>query len=386
MTYPTACSRSWTEVNIDFKRGILGHCCRAVYYDLPDDYTVDFFANSEHIQKRRQDTLAGIQHPDCQSCWDSLKDGVTPFREWVNEWDNFDNETPDTPRISGIEIELENTCDLSCLYCGADASSKIAQEEGITVHNKTREKDIIIFKEWLSDTVNNSDSDLNISFLGGEPTASKLFYELIDYIVSLDNKNITLQITTNCNSKDYLFNKFLDTITKSQCKWHIHISNESFKEDSELIRYGLDWDRFEQNLRAYAANEKVNHINFDVSMTSIALPTFPEYVEWIYSIMSEYDKKFSILGDVVRTPSELDVAILPESFKTYMDQAIEIVKERQLPNRVREDKILIFLEAVKNRIGSNYQEDYQNIVKKFLESKQKYKKTDKLMRLVNPLG
>ncbi len=389
MAYSTACSKSWTDVNVDFKRGTIGHCCKSVYYDFPDEYTSEFY-NSEHIQKRRQDTLNGIQHPDCQSCWNDINNGVTPFKDWMNEWDNFVDAKPTEPQINYIEVDLDNTCDLSCLYCSADASSKIAQEEGIKGIDNTREKDIKNFKLWLKDTVNNSKSHITISFLGGEPTASKLFYELIDYIMTLDTTDVTIQMTTNCNSKAHLFKKLLNAMDKCQCKWQINISNESFKDDSTLIRYGLDWDRFEQNLRTYASHKKVKYISFDATMTSIALPTFSKYIEWIFDTMSDYGppngKPFGIIGDAVYWPDELDVAILPESFKTYMDQVIKIVKENQLPNYTTKENTLVFLEAIKTRIGSNYQADYTSTIEQFLEIKQKYKKTDKLMKLVEALG
>lgn len=390
MTYSTACSKSWTDVNVDFKRGTIGHCCKSVYYNFPDEYTSDFFTNSKHIQKRRQDTLDGIQHRDCQTCWNDINNGVTPFKDWMNEWDNFDNAKSTEPQINYIEVDLDNTCDLSCLYCSADASSKIAQEEGIKGIDKTRQKDIENFKLWLKETINNSTTRIQLHFLGGEPTASKLFYELIDYVTTLDASNVLLNITTNCNSKPHLFNKLLAAMDKSQCQWQINISNESYKDDSALIRYGLDWDRFEQNLRAYASHKKVGRLNFDATITSLALPTFHKYVKWVFDIMADYGPPngmpFGIGGDAVYWPGELDVAILPESFKTQMDQAIQLVKECELPNYINKENTLVFFEGIKSRIGSNYQEDYKNTVAQFLVTKQKYKKTDKLMRLADSLG
>jgi|14BtaG_2_1085337.scaffolds.fasta_scaffold00011_3 organic radical activating enzyme len=386
MTYSTACSKSWTDVNVDFKRGTVGHCCKSVYYDLPNEYTSNFFTNSEHIQKRRQDTLNGIQHPDCQTCWKDIKNGVTPFKDWMNEWKNFDSVKIDEPQVNYIEVDLDNTCDLSCLYCSADASSKIAQEEGIKGIDKTRQKDIENFTYWLKNTVNNSKSHIDIAFLGGEPTASKLFYELIDYIVTLDTSNVTIQITTNCNSKAHLFKKLLNAMDKCQCDWQINISNESYKDDSALIRYGLDWDRFEQNLCSYASHKKVRYISFDATMTSLAIPTFTRYIQWVLDTMANYTKKFGIIGDAVFWPGELDVAILPESFKPHMDSAIQLVKENRLSNYENKKTTLTFLEGIKTRIGSNYKEDYTNTVAQFLVPKQKYKKTDKLMRLVDSLG
>lgn len=384
MKNTTICSKSWTDVNINFKKRSMGHCCASVYHDLPDNLTPDFFDNNPGIQERRRDTLAGIQHPDCKSCWRDVNNGITPFKAWVNTWDDFSQVKPDEPQVDYIEIEIDNTCDLSCLYCSAEHSSKIAQEEGKLIHNKLKESDFEIYKQWFQKTVNNSKKPMTIAFLGGEPTASKLFYEMVDFIESLNAKNLKINVTTNANSKDRLFTKFLNTIENSSAEWVIHISNESYKDSSHLIRYGLDWDRFESNVRLYASQKNVSVILFDVAMNNLSLPTFPEYVEWVCNTMQDYDKKFTILGSAVDRPRELDIAILPVSYKKYMQQAINILKERNPKNCIKHKSIFEFLGSLESRIGSNYQEDYQDILAAFLEQKQKYKKTDKLMRLINP--
>jgi hypothetical protein len=175
-------------------------------------------------------------------------------------------------------------------------------------------------------------------------------------------------------------------IDRSKSKWVIHISNESYKEDSQLIRYGLDWDRFESNLRSYAQNPNVSGILFDVAMNAVALPTFPDYVYWLHDVMSEYDKPFTILGGAVQDPEQLDIGILPKSYKKYMRQAIEIVEQRNLPNMENKNKMMIFLQGLESRIGTKYQENYQTIIREFLEKKQEYKKTDQLIKLTKPLG
>ena len=94
-----ACSKSWTDVTINFKNRKLGNCCKSQYYSLPDDYTSDFFDNSIHVQTRRQETLNGIQNKDCISCWKEINKGKSSFMDWMNEWDNFDNVKIDKPQI-----------------------------------------------------------------------------------------------------------------------------------------------------------------------------------------------------------------------------------------------------------------------------------------------
>ena len=380
----TACSKSWTDVNINFKNRKLGHCCASVYHDMPDDITPIFFSNSELIQQRRQDTLNNIQHSDCVMCWDDIESGNKPFKDWMNEWDDFGSAKPDVPQVNYIEMELDNICDLSCLYCHPDHSSKIAQEEGVKVVNKFTEKDLEVYKQWLTDTVNNSQTKIDIAFLGGEPTASKLFYDMINHIASLENMRGEIQVTTNGNTKDFLFKKFIDAMDRSKSEWAIHISNESYNQDSSLIRYGLDWERFESNLRTYAQHPKVEKILFDVAMNNVALPTFPKYVQWIHDVMSEYNKPFSISGTAVSTPKDLDVKILPTSFKKNIDQTVQIIKQYSLSQH-NQSGTLEFLETIRKRIGSGYKENYIDIIQEFLKEKQEYKKTDKLLGLTHNL-
>ena len=383
MTHPTACSKSWTDVNIDFKRGKIGHCCVSKYYDLPEEYTADFFDNNELIQQRRQATLDGIQHPDCATCWHNINNGNASFKNWWNRWNSFDDVEADVPHVNYIEVELDSTCDLSCLYCGAKTSSKIAQEEGVIVQDKTRDYDINLFKSWLKDKVNNAKSRISLNFSGGEPTASKLFYEILDFIATLDTTKIRIDVITNGNSKPHLFKKFIKAIDTIDCKWDITISNESFGPDSELIRYGLDWNRFEQNVIAYAQHPKIRHINLGVTVNNLALPTLHEYVSWVYNTLAESKTSFTFCGNFVSGPDEMDVSILPEQYKTYVDKAIQVCKELDKGSRSSDTKeFLDFLNDLKYRIGTEYKENYLEIIEQFLHEKQRVKKTNQLMNLL----
>jgi organic radical activating enzyme len=383
MKHKTACSKSWTDVNINFKTRTVGNCCVSFYHDMPENVTVDFFDNSEFVQERRRDTLNGLQHPDCNACWRDINNGIPTTKDWIGEQYDFDSAKPDVPQVNYIEMELDNTCDLSCLYCSSDHSSKIAQEENEVVPSKFTEEDLNVYIQWLTKTINNSSNPIDIAFLGGEPTASKAFYQMIERIASLENMRGKIQVTTNGNTKEFLFNKFIAAMDKSNSKWAIHLSNESFKQDSNLIRYGLDWQRFESNLRAYAQHPSVSYILFDVAINAVALPTFPKYVNWLYDVMSEYDKPFTILGGFVHWPEELDISILPESYKKYATQAIEIVEQRKLPNTVNQEKMLKFLTSIETRVGSDYQENYRTIIEDFLKMKQEFKKTDQLLQLLD---
>lgn len=380
----TACSRSWTDVNINFRQRKVANCCKSTYHTMPDDYTQDFFDNSEFVQQRRSDSLKGIMHSDCEACWRDVRKGQRAHIDWWNTWVDFSEEKPNVPKVEAVEFELDSTCDLSCLYCSYDTSSKIAQEEGREIVDNISQHDIEMSKKYLKQVVENCTQDVLISFSGGEPTSSKHFYKLMEFINTLDTSKIRLDVITNGNSKPFLFEKFVNEIDKFKGQITISISNESFQEDSELIRWGLDWERFEQNIRAYAAHDNVSKINLGINVSNISLRSFSEYLIWIYNTMSEYDVVLNLCGDVIDSPHELDVEILPESCKEYVDPAIKFFSELQ-PNKdfYDKDKFLGYLNELKDRVGSNYKKDYKEVIGNFLKEKERVKNTDKLNKLLN---
>jgi MoaA/NifB/PqqE/SkfB family radical SAM enzyme len=294
----TQCSKSWTDINIDFKNRSLRHCCKSKTYDFPDNPSIDFFDNSPQIQERRQHTTNGIQHPDCNSCWREINSGKSAYKDWMNAWsdEEFNTKNLRKPYVNYIEIELDNTCDLSCVYCNAESSSKIAQEEGIVNVDNTRSSDIEQFKLWLSKVAvdNSGQPDRTIiNFLGGEPTASKLFYELLDAIKDISNQHpnfkIQMEICTNCNSKKHLMDKLIaciDSSSSGSIDWAISVSNESYGDDSELIRYGLNWDRFVNNLIRYMSHPKVVCVNFSITVSALNLRTFAKYINFVQELFA----------------------------------------------------------------------------------------------------
>ena len=380
----TACSRSWTDVNINFRQREVANCCKAIYHEMPKEYSHDFFDNSKFVQQRRSDSLKGIMHPDCESCWKDVRKGNKTNIDLWNQWDDFSNEKPNVPKIKSIEFELESTCDLSCLYCHYTVSSKIAQEEGKAIEDNISRHDIETSKQYLKKIVENSDENILVTFSGGEPTSSKYFYELIEYINTLDTSKIILDVITNANSKPFLFNKFIDQLNKFKGKIVITISNESFKEDSSLIRYGLDWQRFENNIRAYAGHSNVSKINLGVTVSNVALPSFSQYLIWAFNTLSEYDIFLNLCGDVIFRPYELDVEILPKSSRKYVDTAFDYFNSlEENENLYEKNKFLNYLQELKDRIGSNYDPNYKEVITNFLKEKERVKNTDTLLRLAN---
>jgi len=387
----TQCSKSWTDVNIDFKNRLLRHCCKSEPYQFPDTYNVDYFNNSQSIQHRRHASLQGLQHPDCASCWRDYDAGLGAYKDWMNRWDDekFKSVSPSGPLTNYIDIELDNTCDLSCIYCSSVCSSKIAQEEGVVNIDKTRLYDIEKFKLWFENIAAYSTEETVINFLGGEPTASKLFYELLDFIQVITNRyptfNLRIEICTNCNSKKYLMDKVISAMDNSNIEWAVSISNESMGATAELIRYGLDWDRFKENFIRYITHPKVTYITLAPTVNAFSLKTFANYISLVHALLATYARKkhFGWVGSHVTWPESLDIKYLPESYKQYIiDAKGQIDLDRNTSNFKNYERFSKFLDDMEHRIGSSYREDYRDHLREFVAQKNKTKQTDKLSKLM----
>jgi len=388
----TQCSKSWTDVNIDFKNRLLRHCCKSEPYTFPETYSTDYFNNSQLIQERRRMSLDEFKHSDCQSCWRDYDAGLGAYRDWMNRWEDskFDRVLPNTPHTNYIDIELDNTCDLSCIYCSSICSSKIAVEEGVVNVDNTRQYDIDKFKLWLANIAAYSTEETVINFLGGEPTASKLFYDLLEYIEVLTKRypyfKLRIEICTNCNSKKHLMDKIIAAIDNSNVEWAVSISNESMGATAELIRYGLDWERFRENLIRYIKHPKVTYITFAPTVNAFSLKTFANYISWVHSIMATHarQKSFGWVGSHVTWPAALDIKYLPDYYKQYIiDAQGQLDLDRNTRQLSNYDRFSKFLNEMENRIGSEYRENYREYLKDFVSQKNKVKQTYKLDALLD---
>jgi len=385
----TQCSKSWTDVNIDFKNKLIRHCCKAEPYNFPDKLSIDFFDNSPQIQERRSQTTRGIQHQDCNSCWRDINSGNAAYKDWMNKWSDqdFDARNLHIPHVNYIDIELDNTCDLSCLYCSSVCSSKIAQEEGVVNVDNTRKEDIAAFMLWFETLAATTTEQVTVNFLGGEPTASKLFYELVDFINATILKyptfNVFIEVCTNCNSKPFLMDKLLSAMDSSTATWAVSISNESYGEDSELIRYGLEWDRFVSNFKRYTEHPKVSSITLAPTVNAFSLPSFAQYISFVHVMLAAKKKNWGWVGSHVTWPVALDVKHLPYEYRQYIVNAQAILALDKKNSRFRNyERFNMFLDQMLLRIGSEFTPNYKENLQQFIDEKNRVKQTDKLNRLM----
>jgi hypothetical protein len=425
----TYCSKSWTDVNVDFSSEFVKNCCKAKPVKFVSNVDKSFFEFSSELLKRKSDSLLGIQNDDCGFCWKEQGKRVT-YRDVHNKWTPEFIENNRDDLISGkksfanyIEVKFSNTCDMACLYCGPNFSSKIAIEEKLRIKSVPLSTEFEAFKEFSDPLIKNAieldrtvftrefwdKTQLRFVFLGGEPTLIDQFYDFVDHIVervkhhSTDKhwrpkmRNIRLEIVTNCNTTPALMNKFFRLIDNTSFEWTIGISNESYGHDAELIRHGLNWKRFQDNFRQYiSVSKKIDSINLAPTFNIFNLKTFHLYMAWVHDQFNQQLEStgwcplFTWHGNFVTDPV-LDIKVLPIEYKKYIDLAIDVAEKETNPKFKNKISTIKFLELMRDRIGTIDPESHQAIYYKerardYLLIKQKKKGVTNLLPLLANIG
>jgi len=371
------CSGSWTDVNINFFNRLIRHCCKSQIEKFPKNLTIDFFNSSPGIIKRRIDSLNNLQNDQCVDCWDDYKLTGTSYKDLKNSWKSLNDFSK---KISYIEIKLDNICDLSCVYCGPEESTKIAYEQGIKKvnQNKFLHKDLDVFFEWL-DTI-----DLNntyISFLGGEPIYSNNFYLFVNKLKENNaDKFITLNVLTNGNTSSTYIKKVDNLLNNLPNNWKfvISFSNESFGGVSELIRWGLDWDRFCKNFEFYIKHSRLERITIVPTINIFSIKSLFDFFSWVFKILQKYNKKTLVYGNWVVTPTELDIARCPYEYKEKINEVIKLFYENECVNS-NFDLSITWLEKMKDRVATKEQ-DYE-MLDRWFDRMYTFKKDNKIFNL-----
>lgn len=392
----TFCSKSWTDINIDFETRTIKHCCKAVTYSFPETLTEEFISMSAGIKERRLQTLNNVAHKDCITCWNDYTKGNSAYRDWANRWaeEKLVGVDDSDRYINYIEIKTDRICDMSCIYCSSWSSSKVAQEQNESYEDLTNENDYIVFKSWIKNFLHRDDlvsNQIVFIFLGGEPTASSRFYELVDFIEEAaedTGKKVRLEICTNANSKSFLMNKLIERMDSSKLSWGIGISNESYKETAELIRDNLVWERFSNNFIKYIQHPKTELIVMSPTANIFNLKTFHKYINWVHEQFHDHapNKEFTWYGNYTSWPDEMDIAYLPKQYVKYIELAEQEIEKQSLNTKyMYQDNFKDYLKQMKLRIGSSYKENYRQRAEEFLIVKQQYKKKNNLLYLMNNL-
>jgi hypothetical protein len=360
------CSKLWTDLNINFQRKTFQHCCKQTHTPISIDDLMSLkhnvFQHHPVIVQDRKTSLEENKLPqNCKWCIDTAPNNIMKiWNIWDDEWVDKNRHHLTRKNYNGyIDLDIGKSCDLACIYCGPWSSTTWAKELEQPVENtidaEWKDKILKYLSLYLSYMDNNNKLVFNI--LGGEPLLITDTYDIISYLArncKHFNSKPDMMITTNLNCKPALLKKLLDTIeeTKDVFNWVISVSIEDVGERAEAVRYHVDFNRFENNLKSI--KDKVDKIYLTTTFSILSFANFHEFIEWSFDILGQenYTKTWDYslnnvqqgYTDLAYCPKELvDVDCIK---KVYMD------KVKNCHNRDKIKQVIDHIDNMYNRAGT----------------------------------
>lgn len=364
MNSQTLCTQLWNHAVVDLAKKKIRTCCKTPSIQLtPEDiklHNKDVFVNLPILRSERQIMLDGGQPERCNACWELEKVGSFSFRDGPERWHQyFDwlkyNDYTYSNHPDNLDIQLDNYCDLKCIYCNEEFSSQWQSEKEkygdiknyIPIHADSTEFTNLFF-DWFNDV---KSTFRRIAFLGGEPLISPRFYEYLDRVISSYNNefpdDLQIYIITNLNTKANYFEKFINTIEKykDKIKFNINVSMESYGDRAEVIRQGLDFDRFLSNLDRLASIKGISITNI-TSINLFCLSTLDQHLQTIVELEKKYSINIDIHGNLVTWPEFYNINLVPADLgNKFLDNAVNVIANKN------HDRYLDFLNSLRTNFN-----------------------------------
>jgi len=209
----TVCMMPWVFTTVTMKNTIRP-CCAFNLDNAVDIKEIKPGIIEDSFKWLRKDMLAGKKAEACKSCYENEK--FTPpgdiqpksMRGQANTDYRLDLQNLDEEFIGlkGIELSLDNICNLQCKMCDSMFSSKLYARDqhlidiGIQSRKPTKvPKQRIEFIKALGVDWTALE---HIKILGGEPFFSPNFEKLVDHLLEEGTPdNLVLEIVSNCTNK-----------------------------------------------------------------------------------------------------------------------------------------------------------------------------------------
>jgi organic radical activating enzyme len=368
-----------------------------------EDLNPDALHDAPLLKSIRNSLAQGIQHNACKLCWDAEKNNIQSWRqvegEIPNELKNKNlDQAPYNNQFRRIEIFFDNTCDMACIYCNPGLSSKWTQENNQTkLHpeylNKVYNDDRVKIQK-IKDTIRSvsktvsKDETVDLVILGGEPFLSPRVKngKFIEYInIYYENapieSELRLTFITNCNTPDQVFDKNLAILHEARNMYpnlsvHITISLECVGKLTEITRFGSNWDQVDKNINKWLKEDWIL-FNFNTVFNAMTIHAVDDYVKYLVNLYEKHKRQIIISPNICYYPEGLQVSVMPTSYVTYIDNAIQTVSDNTHCFS-QEDygykQLLMTLTNIKNSLGKST--DSVDELKNLMEYSNKYRQID----------
>ena len=356
---PTMCTAKWLQSTVYLMNGVTHSCHHPAVHKIPISEIKkkpSALHNTEHKIIQRKKMLAGERPAECQYCWNvedlpgnHMSDRTYKSTDAGWAYPNLEKvlESKEGTDIapSYLEVAFDNTCNLKCMYCTPDISSKWMEEskqygeyKGTSNHvggiewlkqidrmpipNKDYNPYTEAFWQWWPELYQNLHT---FRITGGEPLLSKDTWRVLEEIKNNPRPDFTLAINTNMQVPQALLDKFIkyyNEIAPNIKSFDVFTSCEAHGKQADFIRTGLEYDSFMENNRKFLRETgSLSRLNFMITFNIMSLSTFDLFLKDIYDLRAEFNANDSMnrvpmMINYLRWPQFQDVRVAPADVKT----------------------------------------------------------------------
>jgi len=210
--------------------------------------SIEEILNSPALQEIRTSIKQGIPHQQyCNGCIKRENQSADSERSWhnqVNENFNYDQAGLDYQYPAIIDARWNNTCNLSCNYCGELDSSKWA---GIKKQTAIKQlPQVTNTRHYYIDVCNFIEKHYaqvkEVALVGGEPLLLPENEKLLDVIPP----DCIVTIITNLSNPLEANQIFKKLSQRQHVGWSISFDN--IEDRFEYVRHGANWNQIVNNL------------------------------------------------------------------------------------------------------------------------------------------
>jgi sulfatase maturation enzyme AslB (radical SAM superfamily) len=350
LTNPYFCPMPWSGLMYNFD-GQVKNCIRSAgpIGDIKQNPIEQILLGQDNIQKQHN-IIKRQPAKDCHTCYE-LEHGKSGF-DIISDRVFYIRELKNTPAdlyqgnqfdLKTIDVRWTNLCNLACVYCSPEFSSRWADElNRFPVQPSIEQQNN--FKQYIFDHA----AQLNHVYLaGGEPLLMKENLELLDQL----NPNVNLRINTNLSKTD---TKVFETICQFK-NVHWTISVESLQNEFEYIRFGHNWQDFLDNLTTIG---KLGHkISFNMLWFLLNYDTVFGCVDYLKQL--GFHNNSFVIGALLN-PEYLNIRHLPENVLNLLKTKLES-KINEQPGYLLEDSYRNMLHYIEKPIEKNLTTSFEKL-------------------------
>lgn len=340
MTSKVLCRAPLTAAIIDTNKGVRPCCVYDNSYigNIKEDSLVKII-NGDEWKKLKQQMYSNEWPDPCLPC-KKREDasGGWSVRYLFNEG-SFDVDGWEEEKLTYLEFNGSNICNLSCLHCNAGFSSRWVTEttKAIAVH-KTYNIHKQMGMSWMDAVIKYTDDnkgrstkmhlpdpdlvianlkelDLTslrtINFKGGEPFLNSETTAILAYLDSINVlQQVTITISTNGT---YITDDTIELLKKAK-HINLYVSIDGVGELFNYIRYG---DAKFEDVEPTLAKLNVLHnisINFSTAVMNYNIFSLVDIRTWIMEMSTKYDKVVARGGfsNCLTNPTYLSILTLSD--------------------------------------------------------------------------